>query len=73
MEILPGQRTSVGYISLARLIEEARQLEGTEADFEQSTEGKLTFGDLAPIRALGFATTTMDDGYGARVVVLIAD
>ena len=73
MEILPDQRTSVGYISLARLIQEARQIEGTEADFEQSTEGKLTFDDLAPIRALGFATTTMDDGYGARLVVLIAD
>jgi hypothetical protein len=73
MEILPGQRTSIGYISLARLIEEARQLEGAETDFEQSTEGKLTFDDLAPIRALGFATTTTDDGYGARVVLLIAD
>jgi hypothetical protein len=73
MEIQPGQRTSVAYISLARLIQEVRQIEGTEANFEQSTEGRVTLDDLAPIRALGFATTTMADGYSARVVVLIAD
>jgi hypothetical protein len=73
MDLLPDDRTSLGYVSLARVIEEVRRIEGVEADFEQSTEGKLSFDDLAPIRTLAFATTTMEDGYAARIVVLITD
>jgi hypothetical protein len=73
MDSLPADRTSLGYISLARVIEEVRQIDGAEADFEQSTEGKLTLDDLAPIRTVAFATTAADDGYSARVIVLIAD
>jgi len=73
MEILPDDGTSLGYVSVARLIEEARKMEGVEADFAESTDRKVTFEDLAPIRAFGMATTTMEDGYSARLVVLITD
>ena len=73
MDILPADKTSVGYISLARVIEELRQIEGAAEDFEMSTEGKVTFDDLAPIRAFAYATATEQDGYSARVVLLIAD
>jgi hypothetical protein len=73
MDLLPDDRTALGYVSLARVIEEVRQIEGTEAGFERSTEGKLTFDDLAPIRTLAYATTAAEDGFSARVVVLITD
>jgi hypothetical protein len=73
MDILPNDGTSLMYISLARAIEEFRKLDTAEAEFEKSTDGKVTFDDFAPIRALGAATTTTDDGYSARLVLLITD
>ncbi len=71
MDLFPDDKTSVLYISLARIIEEVRRIEGVEEEFEASTEGKVTLGDLEPIRTLAMASTKRDSGYGLRIVLLV--
>ncbi len=71
MDLLPGKKGADLYLSLARIIEELRAVEGAEADFEESTEGDLTFDDLAAIRSFAVSSSLTDDGFSSRTVVLI--
>jgi len=73
MDLLPGDKTFVGYMSLSRLIDELRKMEQVEAEFERSTEGKVTFDDLSAIQSLGMAVTRFDEGYGFHVALLVKD
>lgn len=72
-DLLPGERTFIAYVSLARLIEELRELEGVEEDFEEVMDGELTFDDLAPIRSVGIVGTLLEDGWGQSMVVLVKE
>lgn len=73
MDLLPDDKTFVAYLSLARLIEEVRETEDAEEEFERATEGKVTFDDLLHIRSLGMATTTVEDGVGLSVVIFVQE
>jgi hypothetical protein len=73
MALLPEEKTFVAYVSLARLIEELRNVEDAEQEFEDATGGDVTFDDLEPIRSLGIATTNVEGGWGMRIAVLIND
>ena len=73
MALLPEEKTFVAYVSLARLIEELRNVEDAEEEFADATDGEVTFDDLEPIRSLGIATTNVDGGWGMRIAVLIND
>lgn len=72
-ELLPDDSTSVFYISLARIIEEIRQIEDAGRNFEESTDGELTLDDLTPIRSIAMVTTAQEGGYGVHLAVLIKD
>ena len=41
MDLLPEEKTAVFYVSLARIIEEVRRIEGIDEQFETSTEGEF--------------------------------
>jgi hypothetical protein len=71
--ILPAETTSIGYISIARILEEVRELPDAEESFRQATDGEMKLEDLAPIRSLGFATTSRDNGFGFHVVLFMED
>jgi Protein of unknown function (DUF3352) len=73
MDLLPSDTTSVGFVSVSRILEEVRKMDTAERSFEESTNGELTLGDLTPVRSVGYATTAIEGGYGARFVVLITD
>ncbi len=71
MELLPEQKTSVAYVSLARILEEVRAVDDAEAEFEDFTDGEVTLDDLEPVRSLGIATTNVEGGWAVRLAVLI--
>lgn len=71
--LLPDRTTSFAFISLARILDEIEQVEGVREEFEESTEGKVTFDDLDPIRSIGMASVNIDGGWQFRVVVLISE
>ena len=73
MELLPEEKTAVFYVSLARIIEEVRRIEGIDEQFETSTEGELSLADLAPVRTLAWASTAEEEGYGIRMVFLVEE
>jgi hypothetical protein len=69
--LLDGNRDAVVYLSLARILEEVREMEGVEEDFEKNTGGYATLEDLEPVRTLAIGFTDVDRGARARLVVLI--
>lgn len=69
MDMLPEDKTFVAYINIARLLEEFAD----EQEFEDSTDGEITLGDLKPIRALGISGTAADDGFGIHFVLFMED
>jgi len=71
--LLPSDTTSVGFVSVSRILEEVRKMDNAERSFEEATNGELTLEDLTRVRSVGYATTAFEGGYGARVVVLITD
>jgi len=73
MGLLPTDTTSVGFVSVSRILEEVRKMDNAERSFEEATNGELTLEDLTPVRSVGYATTAIEGGYGARFVVLITD
>ncbi len=73
MGLLPTDTTSVGFVSVSRILEEVRKMDTAERSFEEATNGELTLEDLTPVRSVGYATTAIEGGYGARFVVLITD
>jgi Protein of unknown function (DUF3352)/Predicted membrane protein (DUF2207) len=73
MALLPSDTTSVGFVSASRILDEARKVENAERSFEEATDGELRLEDLTPIRSVGYATTALEGGFGARFVVLITD
>jgi hypothetical protein len=73
MDLLPGDKTFIAYLSLSRLLEEVREIDDAEEQFNEATEGEVTFDDLLRIRSLGLATTSLDNGTGLHMVVLVQD
>ncbi len=73
MDLLPSDTTSIGFVSASRILDEARKVENAERSFEEATDGELRLEDLRAIRSVGYSTTAMEDGFGARFVVLITD
>jgi len=71
MELLPTEQSSVLYVSLSRLLEELRDVEDLEDDLAEATDGEVTLDDLRPIRSLGMATSPIEGGVAARVVVFV--
>jgi len=73
MELMPNDKTSIFFVSLARVVEEVRKSEGAEEEFAALTDNRLTLDDLAPIRSAAMASSQIDGGYGFRIAVLIKD
>jgi hypothetical protein len=71
MDALPGDKTFVGYLSIARILEEIRNTEDAEDTFESSTNGELTLDDLEPIRALGMSGSASENGFGVHMVLFM--
>lgn len=73
IELLPEDKTLFGYLSIARILEEIRQTDGAAEGFEDSSDGEVTLDDLGPIRSVGIAGTSRDDGFGVHVVLFMKD
>lgn len=73
MALLPEEKTFVAYLSLARIIEEIREIEDAENELSDASDGEITFDDLLPIRSLGIATTPVDGGWAIRIAILVTD
>ena len=73
MGLLPSGTTSIGFVSVSRILDEARKIENAERSFEEATDGELRLEDLTSIRSVGYATTALENGFGARFVVVITD
>lgn len=73
MDLLPEDKTFIAYLSLSPLIEEIRRVDDIEEQFNEATEGEVTFDDLMRIRSLGIATTSFKNGSGFHMVVLVQD
>jgi hypothetical protein len=71
MELLPREQSSVLYVSLSRLLEELRDVEDLEDDLAEATDGEVTLDDLRPIRSLAMATSPIEGGVAARIVVFV--
>lgn len=71
--LLPDRATSFMFVSVARLLDEVRSMEGAQADFEEAFDGEITLDDLEPIRSIGMSGANIDGGWQARVVVLVTD
>ena len=63
----------MGFVSIARILEEARKLPDAEATFLESTDGNLSLADLEPIRSIGMSGTSRDNGFGFHAVLFMAD
>ncbi|HUF52707.1 MAG TPA: DUF3352 domain-containing protein [Dehalococcoidia bacterium] len=73
LALLPDDGVFVGYLSIARILEEVRSVPDAEASFEESTDGELTLNDLEPIRALGYSATIRENGFGYHLVLFMED
>jgi hypothetical protein len=73
MATLPPDTTSVGFVSIQRILEEVRKLPDAESNFEESTDGEMTLDDLTPIRSIGYASTSRDNGFGLHLVLFMED
>jgi hypothetical protein len=71
LELLPDEKMFAGFVSIARVIEEVRETEDAEAEFRQSTDGKLGLEDLEAIRSVGFSGTTDEDGFSFHAVLFM--
>jgi hypothetical protein len=73
LELLPEDKTFVGYLSIARILEEIRAADGLEENFEESTDGEVKLSDLEPIRSIGMSGTSSEDGFGVHFVLFMKD
>jgi hypothetical protein len=71
LELLPGEKTGVLYVNMARIIEEIRRIEDAEDDLEDATEGEVTFDDLEAIRSVGIVTQNVPGGVALRALIFI--
>ena len=71
LELLPDEKMFVGFVSMARVIEEVRETQDAEAEFRRSTDGKLSLEDLEAIRSVGFSATTEEDGFSFHAVLFM--
>lgn len=70
---LSDRTTSFAFVSLARILDEVKRVDGTREDFEKSTDGKVTLDDLEPIRSIGVASANIDGGWQFSVILLVTD
>ncbi|MEO8458373.1 MAG: DUF3352 domain-containing protein [Chloroflexota bacterium] len=73
MSLLPDDKTWVGFLSIERIIDEVRKVDGAEKDFADSTDGKVTLADLDAIRSVGMAGTANEKGFGLHFVLFMKD
>ena len=71
MALLPEEKSFVAYVSVARLLEEFRDIE--DGGLEDATDGEVTLEDLEAIRSLGISTTPIEGGWKFRIAVLVKD
>jgi hypothetical protein len=72
LDLLPDDKTFVGFLSIARILEEYGQSE-TGDQFEDATDGKVTLDDLTVIRSLGMSGTSSENGFGVHFVLFMKD
>jgi hypothetical protein len=73
LELLPPDKTFIGFVSIARILEEVGALPDAEADVLASTNGEIGLDDLEPIRSVGFSGTARDNGFGFHAVLFMED
>jgi hypothetical protein len=71
LNLLPGEKTAVFYVNLARVIEEIRKTEDAEDELEDALDGEVTFEDLEPIRSIGIVTQNVEGGIVMRAIIHI--
>ena len=71
LDLLPGEKTMVLYVNMARIIEEVREVEDVEEELEDATDGEVTFEDLEPIRSVGMVTQNVEGGVAMRAIIFI--
>ncbi|MEX1195942.1 MAG: DUF3352 domain-containing protein [Dehalococcoidia bacterium] len=71
--LLPADTTSIGFVSLARILDEARKGDDFEQSLEEETNGEITLDDLDAIRSFGYATTIRENGFGVHFVLFVKD
>lgn len=71
MALLPQEKTFVGYLNLARVVEELESVEDVQQELDDLTTGEVTLEDLRPIRSIGLATSNVEGGWAVRIALLI--
>ena len=72
LELLPDDKTTVGFLSIARILEEYGNDEAAD-EFEDATNGEVTLDDLKVIRSLGMSGTSSENGFGLHFVLFMKD
>jgi hypothetical protein len=72
IDLLPDGKTFVGFISVARILEEIEDADLDEG-VEESTDGEITLRDLEPVRSIGFSGSAREDGFGFHAVLFMED
>jgi hypothetical protein len=71
--MLPADTTSVGFVSISRLLDEVRAIPDAAQSFEESADGELKLEDLTAIRSVGYASTTRENGFGLHFALFMED
>lgn len=71
--LLPGDTTSIGFLSVSRILEELRRVQDAHDQIRDASNGEISLDDLASIKAAGYATTSRDNGLGVHFVLYIED
>jgi hypothetical protein len=71
LDLLPGEKTGVLYVNLAKIIEEVRATEDAEDELKDAFDGEITFEDLEPIRSIGIVTQNVEGGVAMRAILFI--
>jgi hypothetical protein len=71
LELLPNEKAFVGFVSIARVLEEVRKTEGAEAEFRRATGDKLGLADLEAIRSVGFSANAEEDSFSFHAVLFL--
>jgi hypothetical protein len=71
--LLPEDTTSIGFLSLARILDEASKVDDFEDGLDEATDGDVTVDQLRALRSVGYATTSRDNGFGVHFVLFVGE
>ena len=73
LDLLPEESAFVGYLSIARILEEVAATNGEGDPIEDFTSGEISLDDLDAIRTAAFSATIRENGFGYHFVLFMED